>query len=185
MKKRIIRSFGRVTAVGLCLVMLSIFVQRQAFAQDVEEYTRLATFLSLAAAGFAQVVGIPPGIKVAVGTTLAGAESDLNNAQTSLNSEDTPGEISSASSAIGKIRGSLGVIGERHAATSEELTRIVADAEILRALALERLLQGRCGNGILDPGEECDPAASPDGCPVEGFARCNPEDCTCTFIAPE
>ena len=54
----------------------------------------------------------------------------------------------------------------------------------LAVIALGRVdlsAQPSCGNGIIDPGEDCDPPGSitcPPGSPAGAFLPCNP-DCTC------
>ncbi|PCC71337.1 hypothetical protein SAMN02745121_00876 [Nannocystis exedens] len=53
-----------------------------------------------------------------------------------------------------------------------------ADACDRETCTFDRDACTRCGNGVLDPGEACDPTdMSPPPCPIEGTARCR-SDCT-------
>src|SRR5262249_21628414 len=47
--------------------------------------------------------------------------------------------------------------------------------------------QTGCGNGIIEPGEQCDPPGSiscPPGSPAGAFQACN-QDCTCPTQPPD
>ena len=166
--------------VGVFALALLISFPKDVRSQPVAEYPVLIAFISLAAVvGFGNISN--PGNAVAYANIMDLAQANAEAASDGFESGDTTSEVSNNFAAEGNLRAAQQLL----APDDEESQVLISDARealgILRAAALERLTDGgtTCGNGALDPGEECDNSSGQKSCPEGSFCL---EDCVCSEL---
>ena len=186
----------RVTAMLACALMMSFAVPRQAKSATAIEYGLITTLISVAIISGAQTLGS------SVNANFDGVSNALTNngdhAQTALNEAETADKADDYETALDKVNNALGQVN----AIQHHFTNAIkqadrkdpdivpelksAEAELTRGLTLLKDAQAvlinlttgmTCGNGVLDPGEICDPG-SPDTSFCDQGISCT-ADCIC------
>src|SRR5579862_6432577 len=162
---------------ALCAVVLTAATIGKAAAAVLAEYAVLLFCIAVALIGRVAPVNPPPGWSV-VGNQL---QSAVQSAETANSTGNTRQELSNLSKAIGLADALMGMTASCDACGElrTDLQAIIGLASKLRA----RLLTGgACNpNGVIGPGESCDPLADPTGCPNIIPTFCD-DQCFCEAI---
>lgn len=109
------------------------------------------------------------------------AQANAEDASDGFESGNTSRELSHNFAADGNLRAAQQLLEAEDVDSQELIDTARFNLGVLRAAALDRLTgrDNTCGNGALDPGEECDNSSGQNSCPAGGFCL---EDCMCSEL---
>jgi len=165
---------SRVLVTALLSAMLVLPVPQKAYATAIE-YTLVVALIAFAA-DIAFARSLPDGSSVLFGQL----EVAVEGARTANMADNRIVELSRLSKAIGAAEALLGMTSACDDCDELRgvLQEVIGDAAALKASAAGT--SGTCHpNGVLEPNEQCDPRATPTGCPVTTELTYCSDECRC------
>lgn len=170
--------FSKWISLPLALVFVMVLsFTKPVRAQDLTPYAQLASFISLVAlVGGSNITNT--GKKHAFANLTDLAFENTNAASDGFESGNTSQEISKNSAAHGNLEAAGYLLDPNDVESSQLIAEIQVELDLLKQSAIERLSAGAesCGNGTLDPGEDCDNSSGQKSCPDGSFCL---ENCQC------
>jgi Flp pilus assembly pilin Flp len=165
---------------ALCVPLLTFTTPRKAEATAVEYAVMLALIIVVCITAKTDVSSqnqwsVVGGHLIAS----AGDAADANSVG------DRTKEISRLSNAIGAAKALIGIASscDNCDEVRTDLQEIIGLADLLKSRALG-VVSACTPNGVIEPGEQCDPLATPTGCPVLTFPTFCSAQCLCEPIIP-
>ena len=172
--------FGPWLVAALCVLLLTFTTGRKAEATAVEYAVMLALIIVVCVTAITEKSS--QNEWTVVGNHLIAAGGDAEEANSV---GDRTKEISRLSKAIGAAKALMGITSSCDDCDEvrTDLQEIIGLAELLKSRALGEV-SACTPDGVIEPGEQCDPLAVPTGCPVTTFPTFCSDQCLCEPIIP-
>lgn len=169
--------FGPWLVAALCVLLLTFTTRRTAEATAVEYAVMLALIIVVCVTAITEKSS--QNEWTVVGSHLIAAGGDAEEANSV---GDRTKEISRLSKAIGAAKALMGITSSCDEVRTD-LQEIIGLAGLLKSRALGGV-SACTPDGVIEPGEQCDPLAVPTGCPATTFESFCSDQCLCEPIIP-
>jgi Flp pilus assembly pilin Flp len=172
--------FGPSLVAALCVLLLTFTTPRKAEATAVEYAVMLALIIVVCVTSITEKSS--QNEWTVVGSHLIAAGGDAEEANSV---GDRTKEISRLSKAIGAAKALMGITTSCDDCDEvrADLQEIIGLADLLKSRAMGEV-SACTPDGVIEPGEQCDPLAVPTGCPVLTFPTFCSDQCMCEPIVP-
>jgi Flp pilus assembly pilin Flp len=172
--------FGPWLVAALCVLLLTFTTPRKAEATAVEYAVMLALIIVVCITSVTERSS--QNEWSVVGSHLIAAAGDAAEANSM---GDRTKEVSRLSKAIGAAKALMGITSscDNCDEVRTDLQEIIGLADLLKSRALG-VVSACTPDGVIEPGEQCDPLAMPTGCPVLTFSTFCSDQCLCEPIIP-
>ena len=172
--------FGLWLVAALCVMLLTFTTPRKAVATSVEYPIMLALIIVVCITATTDVSSQNNWSVVGGHLIAAGGDAEEANSV-----GDRTKEISNLGKAIGTAEALMGITTscDNCDEVRTDLQEIIGLAGLLKSRALG--VVSACNpDGVIEPGEQCDPLAVPTGCPATTFESFCSDQCLCEPIIP-
>ncbi|MGA9721766.1 MAG: hypothetical protein WBQ86_04880 [Candidatus Binatus sp.] len=172
--------FGLWLVAALCVMLLTFTTPRKAVATSVEYPIMLALIIVVCITATTDVSSQNNWSVVGGHLIAAGGDAEEANSV-----GDRTKEISNLGKAIGTAEALMGITTscDNCDEVRTDLQEIIGLAGLLKSRALGGV-SACTPDGVIEPGEQCDPLAVPTGCPATTFESFCSDQCLCEPIIP-